>query len=76
MDAKNYLTVQQIAEELNFSARTVRSWIRAGTLVSTQPGPRSTRVSRDDLTAFLTKFRITPRAAWITNQAAPCRPAL
>ena len=70
MTTNDILTPLQIAKELNISARYVRSWIRAGTLPASKLGPRTNRVSRDDLNAFLVRFKITPRLPW-KNQPAP-----
>ncbi len=55
------LTPAQVGAELNISPRYVRAWIRAGTLPASKLGPRTQRVRRDDLEAFLVKYRVSRR---------------
>lgn len=52
------LTPAEIAAELKVKPRCVRGWLRAGTLPSSKLGPRTQRVSRADLDAFVLRFRI------------------
>jgi|GEM_PF-4131426 len=46
-----YLTVSQVAEHLQLSARQVRRFIESGELIATRLG-RSVRIHRNDLNAF------------------------
>ncbi len=55
------LTPAAIAGELKVSARYVRLWIRVGTLPATRLGPRTQRVTRADLEAFLRRFKMAGR---------------
>lgn len=48
-----YLTVSQVAEELNVSVESVRDWIAQGRLVAIRPGRRAWRVRRSDLDRML-----------------------
>ena len=47
------LTVHQVAERLNVSARTVWAWIAEGRLQAIRLGRRTTRISEDALEEFL-----------------------
>jgi excisionase family DNA binding protein len=65
-----YLTVSQVAQELNVSVESVRDWIAQGRLVAIRPGRRAWRVRRSDLDRML-----RPDAA-SSQRAAPVKPAL
>ena len=54
----NLLTLEQIAEHLQVSVKTVRRWIDAGDLVVHRFG-RGLRVSEDDLQVFIRMRRGT-----------------
>jgi excisionase family DNA binding protein len=49
------LTVQEIAQQMKVSERTVRNWIEHEGLVAFPIGKRGYRVSRSDLNAFIEK---------------------
>jgi excisionase family DNA binding protein len=53
-----WLTLEQIAEELQFHIETVRGWVRAKQLTAYRTG-KSYRVKRSDLDQFLAKRRTT-----------------
>ena len=60
---ENYLTLDQVAEKLQVSRRTVNRWIAAGNLVvirlSAESG--SVRVAESDLRDFIDARRTRPR---------------
>jgi len=47
------LTVQEIAQQMKVSERTVRNWIEKDGLVAFPIGKRGYRVARSDLNAFI-----------------------
>ena len=47
------LTVHQVADQLNVSARTIWAWIASGRLRAIKLGPRTTRIPSAALEAFL-----------------------
>ena len=47
------LTVHQVAERLNVSARTVWAWIAAGKMHAIKLGERTTRIPERSVTEFL-----------------------
>ena len=51
-----WLTVEQIAKELQIPKKTVQAWIRQGRLVAYKPG-KEYRVKKDDLNKFLEQNR-------------------
>ena len=53
---QSLLTVEQIAERLSVSTRTVRRWISDGELVAYRLG-RAVRIDEPDLEAFLARHR-------------------
>ncbi len=53
-----WLSVEDIAKELNVPVDTVRAWIRSKKLVAYRPG-REYRVKRADLDKFLEESRTT-----------------
>lgn len=53
-----WLTLEQIAEELKMHIETVRDWVRTKKLVAYRPS-RDYRVKRSDLDAFLAARRNT-----------------
>lgn len=48
-----YLSLQDIAEELGISDRTVRRWIATGRLKAVRPSPRVIRVEASELDRFI-----------------------
>ncbi len=48
-----YLSLQDIAEELGISDRTVRRWVASGKLPAIRPSERVIRVKAEDLDAFI-----------------------
>lgn len=55
---EEWLTLEQIAEELKLNIETVRGWVRTKKLVAYRP-TRDYRVKRSDLNDFLEKRRNT-----------------
>lgn len=49
----NYLSLQDVAEELGISDRTVRRWISTGRLKAIQPSPRVIRIEASELDRFI-----------------------
>ncbi len=47
------LTVHQVAERFNVSARTVWAWVAAGRLAAIKLGPRITRIPESAVREFL-----------------------
>ncbi|MGC5245375.1 helix-turn-helix domain-containing protein [Gordonia sp. DT219] len=47
--ASTYLSVQQAADELDVSPKTIRRWISAGRLTARRAGPRLLRIERAEL---------------------------
>ncbi len=61
MNAKNpddILTPLEVAEELSVRPAVVRTWLRVGTLPCSRLGPRTQRITRRDLVAFMEKYRV------------------
>jgi len=54
-----WLTLQQIADELKLHIETVREWVRTKRLIAYRVG-RDYRVKRADLDRFLEERRTTP----------------
>jgi excisionase family DNA binding protein len=54
MQDKMY-TVQEVAQQLRVSERTVRNWIEQGELVAFSIGKRGYRIAESDLNAFIAK---------------------
>jgi excisionase family DNA binding protein len=59
MADRAWLTVPQVAEELQVTVDTVRRWIRAGELPALLTGGQKTgyRIARADLDAFIERRR-------------------
>ncbi|HEX9035647.1 MAG TPA: helix-turn-helix domain-containing protein [Ktedonobacterales bacterium] len=53
---EEWLTLEQIAQELQLNIETVRGWVRKRKLVAYRP-TRDYRVKRSDLNTFLEKRR-------------------
>lgn len=59
-EPRRFLTVDEVAEELNVSEEAVYSWLRAGRLVGYKFGGQrkaSWRILRDDLERFIDSSR-------------------
>jgi excisionase family DNA binding protein len=54
--AQKFFTIDQIADALNVSKRTVRRWIKDGTLVAHRFGG-AVRIAGDDFAAFVSVHR-------------------
>jgi excisionase family DNA binding protein len=54
-----WLTLQEIADELKLHIETVRDWVRTKRLTAYRVG-RDYRVKRDDLNKFLAERRTKP----------------
>ncbi len=48
-----YLTVSEVAKELNINPQTIRSWVKKGKLRGYRLGERSVRILRSDLNQFI-----------------------
>jgi excisionase family DNA binding protein len=48
-------TVQEVAQQLRVSERTVRKWIEEGDLIAFSIGKRGYRIAESDLLAFIEK---------------------
>lgn len=48
-------TVQEVAQQLRVSERTVRNWIEQGELTAFSIGKRGYRIGESDLNAFINK---------------------
>jgi excisionase family DNA binding protein len=60
--ATEILTVEQVANEVQVSEKTVYNWIRAGRLKATNIGTKrkaNYRIRREDLNDFLSKGIVT-----------------
>ncbi|WP_160166792.1 helix-turn-helix domain-containing protein [Caenispirillum salinarum] len=44
-----YYTVEEFADDLRVSPRTVRNWIRRGLITAVRIGPRTVRIERSEL---------------------------
>jgi excisionase family DNA binding protein len=53
MADEQYLTVEQVADELSVTRVTVRRWINNGELPAAKAGPRRWAIRRSDLNRFL-----------------------
>lgn len=47
------LTIQQAAEELGVSSKSIRRWIADGRLTARRAGPRLIRIDRSQLDQFM-----------------------
>lgn len=56
-----YLSLEEAAEAMSVSVRTIRRWIAAGTLPAYRCGKRAIRIKLDDLEATPRKI---PTARW------------
>ena len=61
--ADEYLTVAEIASELELNQQTIRNWIDQGSLRAVRVGPRRVRVLRSDLDRMLAGGATAPPAA-------------
>lgn len=52
-DLPELLTIQQAADYLGLSRRTIELWMRSGKLPAIRIGPRTRRIRRVDLQALL-----------------------
>lgn len=60
-----YLTVDQVAEDLQLSTNTIRNWIRSGKLPAYKLCTGVTaplRIRQSDVDALLDAGKVTPRA--------------
>ncbi len=55
-----WLTVEQVAEWLQVSTKTIRRYIEAGTLPAVNLGGRAIRIRREDIEAWLQTRRVEP----------------
>lgn len=51
-----WLTVEQIAKELQIPKKTIQAWLKSGRLIGYKPG-KEYRVKREDLNTFLEQSR-------------------
>lgn len=52
-DRPELLTIQQAADYLGLSRRTIELWMRNGKLPAVRLGPRTRRIRADDLAALI-----------------------
>jgi excisionase family DNA binding protein len=50
---RQFLTVDEVAEQLSVTRRTVYNWIRRGALIARRCGPRAWRISGEDFAVFV-----------------------
>jgi excisionase family DNA binding protein len=55
-----WLTIEQVAEWLQVSTRTIRRYIEDGSLPAVNLGGRAIRIRRQDLEAWLENRRVEP----------------
>ncbi len=55
-----WLTIEQAAQWLQVSTKTIRRYIEAGSLPAVNLGGRAIRIRRQDLEAFLQNRRVEP----------------
>ncbi len=55
-----WLTVEQVADWLHVSTKTIRRYIEDGSLPAVNLGGRAIRIRRQDLEAWLEKRRVEP----------------
>ncbi len=48
-----YFTVEQVAEKLQLSVRTIRGYIKSGKMPASSMGKRRYRISQDQLDRFM-----------------------
>ena len=48
-----YVTIREVAKELNINPQTIRSWVKKGKLRGYRLGERSVRILRSDLNRFI-----------------------
>ena len=65
----SYLTVAEVAEELQLNPATIRLWISKGQLQATRPGRRKLLIRRSDLDQRLRSPAPSPRA-WTGSRVA------
>ncbi len=63
MSVREIMTAAEAAEYLQVHIKTLYEWIKAGDLAVVKLGPRSTRVRKSDLDAFLAARLTTGPAA-------------
>ncbi len=56
---ERFYSLEEVAERLGISERTVRRWIKAGDLPAYQPG-REYRIRSTDLEEFLEQRKVRP----------------
>lgn len=66
---ESYLTVAEVAEQLQLNPATIRMWISKGQLPATRPGQRKLLIRRSDLDRKLASPAPRPRA-WSTGRIA------
>jgi excisionase family DNA binding protein len=59
LPAKDFLTVDELCELFGLARITVNGWLQTGELPHYRLGPRTIRISRADLDAFLAERRLT-----------------
>jgi len=53
MSISELFTLEQVASKLSVSPQTLANWIKAGRLRTITLGPRSKRISREELDRFI-----------------------
>jgi len=58
LPAKDFLTVDELCELFGLARITINGWLQTGELPHYRLGPRTIRISRADLDAFLAERRL------------------
>jgi excisionase family DNA binding protein len=76
MSGHDIMTVAEAAEYLQIHIKTLYEWIKSGQLAVVKLGPRSTRIRKSDIDAFL-NARVTtgPEAAAEAQSVAAAKAA-
>ena len=68
-----YLTKQQAAAELQISVRTLEGLIKRGQLPAYRIGPKTVRLTTEDIEAYVRGHLVAPQAAKKAEPVRPCR---
>jgi len=53
---KQFYTIQEVAEMLQFSDQTIRDWVRTGRIKAARPGLRAWRIPRAEVERLMAQF--------------------
>lgn len=54
---RKYYTIQEFADDLRVSPRTVRNWIRNGLITAVRIGPRTVRIEHGEIAKVIRRSR-------------------